>query len=451
MKNKGITLVALIITIVVLLVLAMLVIGKLSDTNMIELAKDTVEKFYISSIKEKILLGYSETKIEDKDAKGEYFFELLSNNLDFDDGVYVIKEDSLLVNVDTKYSFKVYENGKIEETEVVVLDIADGCIDISSKGYVRGTMTPASSGYSIGTGELVEYEGVYIITGTSTTNAIRLTDIGTYDVALKDVNINLKGINISACAINCNKGNHKTDKFVNLYLSGNNTLVGSAAGIGFVGATPNVDGVTNGSTLTIRGPGSLYVEGAGFCAAIGSGYNGFDSSVGTATNIIINSGNLDIKPATNGAGIGGGLRKSANNIIINGGNINIKASNRASIGGVAGTLENLTINGGNLTLTGGEYGAAIGGGEGSGKITINGGNIYLSKKQFIADSVLGECCSEIEINGGTIYCYSNRTVGIGTVGQTDQIININGGSINVDVPTTKFSTKPTKAGEKKYI
>ena len=49
MKNKGITLVALIITIVVLLVLAMLVIGKLSDNEFLIQLKEETSR-YIESL-----------------------------------------------------------------------------------------------------------------------------------------------------------------------------------------------------------------------------------------------------------------------------------------------------------------------------------------------------------------------------------------------------------------
>ena len=63
-------------------------------------------------------------------------------------------------------------------------------------------------------------------------------------------------------------------------------------GLGFTNATPNVDGVINGSSLTINGTGKLTALGTGYSAGIGSGYSGWEVSGGLVSNIIINSGNI---------------------------------------------------------------------------------------------------------------------------------------------------------------
>lgn len=103
-----------------------------------------------------------------------------------------------------------------------------------------------------------------------------------------------------------------------LTLEGNNYLYGgaSAPGLGFTKATPNVDGVTNGSTLTIQGEGSLETKGGFYAAGIGSGYNGWEASAGQVSNIIINSGNITAEGGTNGCGIGSALYGKVNNIVL---------------------------------------------------------------------------------------------------------------------------------------
>ena len=205
--------------------------------------------------------------------------------------------------------------------------------------------------------------------------------------------------------------------YANINLEGNNYIYsgGSAAGIGFANATPNINGVENGSTLTIGGNGNLEVKGGSYAAAIGTGYTGFDAAPGAANNIIINSGN--IKTLTNGshgAGIGGGFSKGADNIIINGGNIEANGNGyNAAIG-----ANNITINGGNIKANASWEGAGIGLSTATTKegtsLKITGGNIYAtgSTNNSRRFSAIGQGYESINIEGGTIVSYSNLHAGL---------------------------------------
>ena len=61
--NKGITLIALIITIVILLILAGVAIASLTNNGLLERAKDAKEKSKMSNAKEKIVLALNEWKV----------------------------------------------------------------------------------------------------------------------------------------------------------------------------------------------------------------------------------------------------------------------------------------------------------------------------------------------------------------------------------------------------
>lgn len=195
---------------------------------------------------------------------------------------------------------------------------------------------------------------------------------------------------------------------VTIKLEGENYLKGSAPGLGFAGATPNVDGETEGSTLTIEGEGSLNARGGGFSAAIGSGYTGYHAAAGDANNIIINSGNITATGGGNhSAGIGGGNGKNANNIIINGGNINITPGSFAPGIRASGTI----INGGEININSNSWTLGI-----SGTTHITGGKINITASGNTTNgyryTALGNGGNIVAIEGGTISCRANANAGI---------------------------------------
>ena len=359
--KKGISLIVLIITIIVVIILAAVVILTISrDGGIINKARYAKDEYNKIEYKDRINEAYTivKNKQEMQGKSDREIFEEVKKSLNFEKAKYEISEKSMNITTKEGYEYTLTGDGNVYDEKVVILDIAEGNIDLYSNGYKQ--YTGALQGLNKNGATI--YTGKYIITGTTTDKVVRVCDEGTYDITIKDLNIDLSKGNLdSYSAFNANKGGKSTGCFVNLTLEGDNYFkaaygAGGAPGLGFCGGKPNVDGVTNGSTLTINGTGSLKAIGNAYGAGIGSGYSGLNASSGTVSNIIINSGNIITvggEVASTGiryhaAGIGGGMRKNVNNIIINGGSIN---SNGIG-GGMDGTADNIIINGGNIYTCG---------------------------------------------------------------------------------------------------
>ena len=436
-RNKtqtGITLVALVITIIVMLILVGVALTIALNGGLFPQAKKATDEYgnaqNIEQIKAAYMMAKGKSEIENK--TNREMFEEIKNNLTLVGATYEIASQSMTITTKEGKTYTLLADGELIEGDFAYLDIADGSIELRKNGYIQGALEINGSNHKI-IGDLVEYTGEYMITGTSNENIVRIMDEGTYNITIKDLNLTGKEI----CAFNLNRNTISTDVFVNLYIEGNNYLYGEGSvALGFTGGTPNVNGVTNGSTLTIQGTGSLYAEGGKFCAGIGSGYTGFDAAARDANNIIINSGNITAIGGMNGCGIGGGHNKNVNNIIINGGNIEVNSQRGKGIGACNnGISNNIIINGGiiksNTTKTAGQ--GIIGGAKGSGKVIVNGGTIDLvdnSNYNGIDSTVLGSGSNEIEINGGTINLYCKAGTGIGN--NMPCKVEINGGKLNIE-------------------
>ena len=410
--EKGISLISLVITIIVLLILAGVSVAMLTGENGILTqagqAKEQTEK---AAIEEKI-------KLETMALKNGGTLSELKDNLNIEGAEYEVGSKSMTVTTKEGYVYTVLFDGTIVEGKLVCLDIADGNIDLYSNGYkqYKGNLQAL---YKNGS---TEYTGKYIITGTTIENVVRVCDEGTYDITIKNLDIKLSADKGDYCAFNANRGSKATDCYVNITLEGKNYLYGSgdAPGLGFTNGTPNVDGITNGSTLTIQGEGSLEARGGKFAAGIGSGYSGSEVSGGQVSNIIINSGNIKAIGGNHGAGIGSALNGKVNNIIINGGNIEVYGDSFGSGIGATGTVDNIIINGGNIKANGGYWGTGIGSRSKSvsGAIKITGGNInvdvYASPTIYheYEFAVIGQGCESVKIEGGTIRTYSNVHAGL---------------------------------------
>ena len=403
MKNqKGLTLTSLIVTVIVMvMIVGIVLLVSVGEEGIIERANEAKRQAELSELKEKIGLEYMGLKNNEanKDKTTSELFIMLDQKMNLDEEH--IGDECMIIKLDQDRVITLLEDGTIIEGRIAILNIANGNIDIKSKGFIQNN------------GELVEYTGDYIITGTTTEYCVRIMEEGTYNVTIKNLNIDMTGK--GKCAFNANRGLKPTGCFVTLKIEGENKLIGGPA-LGFAKATPNLNGVTNGSTLTIEGNGKLEAIGEAWTAGIGTGYTGWDSAAGDAVNIIINSGNIIAKTETNGCAIGGGLHKGANNIIINGGNITAKSQNRSAIGASGdGVMGKIIINGGNITADGGEYGGAIGGNTGSGEVIINGGNLNLEHTNVHSgdDAVIGNGTKIVKITGGNIRVYSKNGMGIG--------------------------------------
>jgi hypothetical protein len=193
--------------------------------------------------------------------------------------------------------------------------------------------------------------------------------------------------------------------------------------------------IPSGSTLTIRGGGTLIADNSG---AYGAGIGG--SYQNDCGNIVIEGGNITAI-GTSGAGIGGGNNHSCGTITITGGTITATGGDYAAgIGSghadqAANTCGDISISGSTqVTATGGDQAASIGSGwayqaantcgdisiSGSAQVTATGGanaagigsgngysdelgNIYVSS------------CGAISIAGGTIEARGgNYAAGIGS-------------------------------------
>ena len=200
-------------------------------------------------------------------------------------------------------------------------------------------------------------------------------------VTLRDVTIN---------------GIYRDDSYLwaGINCEGNATLIlkGTNKVKGFHEYYPGIH-VTEGSTLTIQGDGSLTASSNGWGAGIGSGRHGFVNSSSSAGffapcgNINIQGGTITATGGTGAAGIGAATRSSCGNI---------------------------TISGGTITATGGEYAAGIGSGSydyweidnsSCGNITISGAHVTATKGGGSPNSIgkgNGASCGTVTI-GGTEY------------------------------------------------
>ena len=358
--------------------------------------------------------------------------------------LFFMRKNNKLGKIDYNgHTIKVkYSDGEeiiYDGTPVMILNIAKGSIEIRNDTYK--IITTNDDGTTTTTED--EYTGKYVITGTSNKDTVKILGTGNFDITLRNLNIDVSKIGY-AVALNGNYNIIAKGVNLKIKLEGENTLIGggSAPGLGFAGGTPNLDGETEGSTLTIEGEGILNVKGGHYAGGIGSGYGYWYAANGDANNIIINSGTIIAKTGNNGDAIGPGLRNKANNIVINGGNITAIGSNSNGIGGTG-----VIINGGIVTATGGEYGYGI---KADG-LTINGGIITAKANYRTRTGIGGSDKTEVTINGGTVIAQAepnyNQCPGIGVGGYTtdeateEQLATIkvvvNGGSIlatgNVDI------------------
>ena len=139
---------------------------------------------------------------------------------------------------------------------------------------------------------------------------------------------------------------------------------------GFFERYPGLQAGPAGSTLVIRGTGSLTADNTGWASGIGAG------ELMSCGDIVIEGGVINAA-GYGGAGIGGGGGSVCGDITIAGGAVTATGGDGgAGIGGgVEGRCGDITIAGGTVTTTGGDNAAGIGSGYGGvcGDITIASG------------------------------------------------------------------------------
>ena len=242
-NNKGITLIALIMTIVVMLILLGVSVttalkGKLINTTQGAADKTKLDQD-MEQLKAAVILSIGNN--------GRVNFTKLETTLP--EGFTKVK-DSVYTSASGN-KFRVFDNGDIIDGSIAYLDIAEGSIQIYSDKYkIKGTTTTEE-----------QYKGPYIITGTTTSNTVSVMEEGTYDITIKNLTIDLSSSTSPISAFNANKGSKAQGCLVNITLEGNNSLCSvSMAGITFCGGNINTPVETNRSTLTIKGNGYLDAE-----------------------------------------------------------------------------------------------------------------------------------------------------------------------------------------------
>lgn len=284
---------------------------------------------------------------------------------------------------------RLNEQNSIPE-DAKTLNIADGDIEVSVSA--EGVQTATQDGMPI--------TGVFVITGTSTTNKLVIKgDSGTA------ANVYLNNLKITS-----NEAAVSVSGDVVLIVEGESELHSGKNHAGVEKANDN-------GTLTITGSGKLSAYGGEGGAGIGG------ASGKPGNNITINGGTITASGKAGdgwGAGIGGGKGQGGSNITIRGGNVKaIPGAEAAGIGGgFKGNGTDISIEGGTVYAeSGGGNGgtAAIGGGrvEGNGEnIQITGGDITL-KKADAADIGIGGKGIEIPVadtfSGTLTYLDENGT------------------------------------------
>ena len=288
---------------------------------------------------------------------------------------------------------------------VIPTALADDAVNIDI-----GSVSTDGTGYTYLDNKVtIHANGTYHITGTTTTNSIRVYSGVTADITLNNVSIDVGGTNTSAFDM---KG-----ATINLTLVGNNSLTSGGYSAGFEAPESSVLTIFGETTTTLTAQGGS--RGAG----IGGGANYAGGS------ITINGGNITATGGSDGAGIGGGSDRAGGTITINGGEITATGGqNGAGIGGGYLSSGGTTIiSGGTVRATGGTDGAGIGGGHNTykdddyahgGTITITGGNVTAAgngRSAGIGGGRLGSS-GTITISGGNVNATSGNTEGPAGIG-----------------------------------
>ena len=230
--KKGITLIALVITIIVLLILAGVTIATLTGDNGLLTkagnAKNTNEK---GQIEEQIRLAYNEWKLQNETGETVKLKDVIENMLkqSYNDDEFTVTEE---LNEKTIYvifkdnQFTVLDDGRIIPGKIAYLNIKNGTINIDKDGYVQGTNAKNP------------HTGKYVITGESNENTVNIMGEGEYDVTIKDLKIDVSSIDYSkaTAAFDANKQFIQNGCNVNITLEGDNKLTSRVqnAGLQFV-------------------------------------------------------------------------------------------------------------------------------------------------------------------------------------------------------------------------
>lgn len=176
-SNKGITLIALIITIILMLILAGVVLSlTLSDNGLIKVSIQTSKKTREEEAKEKLQIVLEDLRIQkysnEEYNETEYIDKYLKNNeMSINDNVVNINGYTFFIN---RYTLEILDNIENQETEKVFTytgDIEKYIIERSGKyklevwGAAGGGSNGGKGGYSTGEINFQKGDEIYICVG----------------------------------------------------------------------------------------------------------------------------------------------------------------------------------------------------------------------------------------------------------------------------------------------
>ena len=143
-RNKGITLVALIITIIILLILAIVTIAAINKSNIIEKTKTSKEEYSIGEEKEKVTLAVQEANLE---GQGTINNDNVTNGMN----TYFTNDGWISLSSNAKkMKVKILESGNIYKIDLNTGNITDGQLNESWEDNGDGSYTKEESTYKIG-------------------------------------------------------------------------------------------------------------------------------------------------------------------------------------------------------------------------------------------------------------------------------------------------------------
>ena len=141
-SSRGITLVGLLISIIILLIVATISINFFINEKILDSAIKGTEEHFYSEIKEQVKLAYNEWKINKETENRLQLKDIVEDKLNKSygtDNVNVIERGHCIlvkvIKAGKEYEYTLINDGNILDGQLVCLDITDGNIDLYENGY----------------------------------------------------------------------------------------------------------------------------------------------------------------------------------------------------------------------------------------------------------------------------------------------------------------------------
>lgn len=355
MKNKGITLIALVITIIIILILAGVTISKISSNNMFEKSQEAKSKTEEAEYEQTIRLAIKEKNITDYTETPETLYSVLSRNKDIR-GVEKTDDENIVY---VQYKDQIWT---VYTSEVIIkekIDIWDGTVDNSGFSGEGTSENP----YQINSAKQLAYLAQEVNKGTS------------YNSKYLKLNISVD-----------------LNKLVWTTIGGN---VKESTSVSDVSSSSMFDGILNGDGHSVYNLNAKYEdsEGIGLFGALGQN--------GKISNLSIKSGEIEGRLLVGSiCGVNYGTIENCNNsATVTAKSYNGEDVNGNYSGGITGyneTTGNIVncSNSGNITSTNGN--SSWNGGWAAGIAGYSNGNISdcnnsgeINTKHYRAGGIVG--------------------------------------------------------------